>query len=105
MHDIFAGGVRLTTADDVAEALLDYLRILLQEGRAELVTFPAVVEGETAHVTLAVGVGSPIVASQTISEIEPTLEGTDLAAWSIRRRTSVLRGERPDLDWRENPAE
>lgn len=99
MFDIFVTGARMATSDDVAEALLEYFRVLAEQGRTEMVSFPALIDGQTAQAWVTIGANIPMVAVRTEPELPLSLEGEELAAWSIRRRTAVVSGRTAGFDW------
>ena len=101
MFDIFVTGARLATSDDVAEALLEYVRVLADQGRTELVSFPALLDGQPAQAWLTLGAGMPLAAVRSEPQLPLSLEGEELAAWSIRRRAAVLAGTTAGFDWDE----
>jgi hypothetical protein len=101
MFDIFVTGARMATTDDVAEALLEYFRVLSEQDRTEMVSFPALLDGQSCQAWVTLGAGIPLVAVRSEPELPFTLEGEELAAWSIRRRAAVLAGQTAGFDWDE----
>jgi hypothetical protein len=99
MFDFLASGARVATTDDVAGAVLEYARVLAQQGRSAMVTFPAIVDGQNGETWMTVGAGLPLVAVRTEPEVPVFLQGTEFAVWNIRRRTAELDGEASDIDW------
>lgn len=99
MFDFLTAGVRVATTDDVADAILEYARVLASRGRSAMVTFPAIVDGQSGETWMMVGFGLPLVAVRSEPEVPVLLKGTEFAVWNIRRRTAELDGEASDVDW------
>jgi hypothetical protein len=98
MFDFLVNGARVLTTDDVADAVLEYSRLLSERGRTALVTFPAVVDGHTGETWMSIGAGLQLVAVRTDPELPLTIEGTDFAVWHLRRRAQELEEETRGLD-------
>ncbi|MGP3534716.1 hypothetical protein ACTU3I_07965 [Microbacterium sp. RD1] len=103
MFDIFVTGARVATSDEVAEALLEYLRVLSEQDRTELVSFPALLDGQPGQAWVTLGKGVPLLAVKSEPELGLSLEGEEFAAWSIRRRAAAAAARVSDLDWNDVP--
>jgi hypothetical protein len=90
VRDFLVNGARVLTTDDVADAVLEYAGALAGSGKAAVVRFPAVVEGQTGLTWMTVGAGAPVLAVQFDTEVPISLEGSEFAAHDIRRRTAHL---------------
>lgn len=97
MFDFLVNGARVLTSDDVADAVLEYSRVLSERGRTALVTFPAIVDGHHGETWMSLGSGLQLVAVRSEPELPISLEGTEFAVWHIRRRTQELEDESSDV--------
>lgn len=86
MRDFLVNGARILIADAVAEAVIDLSRELSDRGRVEIVTFPGIVEGALSTTWMSVGAGLPLLLVQADPELPMSIEGSELAAWALRRR-------------------
>lgn len=100
MKDLLISGSRFLTTDDVADAVLQYARVLSQYGRSDVVRFPALVDGVAATSWLTLGPGSGATLAAVSVEDSPigSLAGAREATEEIQRRTEELEGT-----WRTDP--
>lgn len=94
MKDLLISGSRFLTTDEVADAVLHYAQALAQYGRADIVRFPALVDGVAANSWLALGPGSGtvIAAVEVLDSPIERLAGSHEASAEIQRRTEQLEG-------------
>lgn len=90
MKDILIEGHRLLTTDEIAEAVIDYARLLHDNARSDVVDFPALHDGELSHCSLLLtpATGLAIVDADVLP---PSLPGSQAAREEISRRADVLR--------------
>lgn len=105
MKDVLFSGSRFLTTDEVADALLRYARALAQYGRADIVSFPAVVDGmpATSWLTIGSGCGGPIAAVSVADSPIVGLEGATEACVEIARRSQALEGDWPEVGQPASP--
>ncbi|TDN92646.1 hypothetical protein [Microbacterium sp. BK668] len=94
MKDLLFSGSRFLTTDEVADAVLHYAQVLAQYGRADVVRFPALVDGVAANSWLALGpgTGSAIAAVEVLDSPIERLAGAHEASVEIQRRSERLEG-------------
>lgn len=94
MKDLLISGSRLLTTDGVADAVLHYAQVLAQYGRADIVHFPALVDGvsATSWLTLGPGSGGTLAAVSVADSPIASLDGASEAMAEIQRRTDALGG-------------
>lgn len=94
MKDLLFGGTRFLTTDEVADAVLHYAQVLAQYGRADIVRFPALVDGVAANSWLALGggSGSALAAVEVLDSPIERLAGAHEASAEIQRRTEQIEG-------------
>jgi hypothetical protein len=90
MKDVLVNGSRMTTTDDVADALLHYTLQLTASHATEMVEFPALVDGRHSAVRMVVGAGVPLVTVTVELGLMPEIADSEFAAWEIRERTAQL---------------
>lgn len=89
MKELLVDGARLLTTDAVADAALEHARQLAQQGRADVIDFPAVVEGRETRAWVTIGAGTALVVLGTPDD-DLALVGSDFAAQLIWRKARVL---------------
>lgn len=99
MKDVFIGGVRVLTSDDVADAVFEYSLELSAKGRHSGVNFPGVLDGRITQIRMALGAGVPLIVADADEPLPVLLDGAEFAAWEIRRRAAVSAGRASDMDW------
>ena len=57
MKDILIDGHRILTTDEVADAVIDYARVLQDHGRSDVVHFPSIHDGELSRCSMLLGSG------------------------------------------------
>ncbi|QIG40438.1 hypothetical protein G5T42_13935 [Microbacterium sp. 4R-513] len=92
MKDLLISGSRFLTTDDVADAVLHYAQVLAQYGRADVVRFPALVDGVAANSWLTLGSGAAIAAVEVLDSPIERLAGAHEASAEIQRRSASLEG-------------
>lgn len=94
MRDLLIGGSRFLTTDEVADAVLHYAQVLAQYGRADVVRFPALVDGveATSWLALGSGFGSGLAAISVDDSPIGSLEGSNEATAEIRSRSDQIEG-------------
>ena len=93
MFDIFTGGARVLTTDDVGDALISHVRAVAGHGSTEVVNFPGLVDGIPAVASVTVGEGIEFVALHLPDGLTGSLKGEALAVAALRQRTSDLLDE------------
>lgn len=89
MKDILIAGHRILTTDEVADAVIEYARKLTSTGHTDVVEFPTMYDGETAHCTLLLGNDSLAVVDAT-GVIAAPFADADQACAEIDRRAGAL---------------
>ena len=94
MRDLLISGSRFLTTDEVADAVLHYAQVLAQYGRADVVRFPALVDGvqATSWLTLGPGLGAPLAAISVEDSPVASLDGATEATAEIQRRAEQIEG-------------
>jgi hypothetical protein len=90
MRNILTSGASFHTTDDIADALLSYTQRLAERGQTTVVEFPALVGGFTSSAKMIIGAGLPLATVTTDDSVPMELDGADLVAWDLRRRTDQL---------------
>lgn len=90
MKDILIEGHRLLTTDEIADAVIDYARVLYESDATDVVEFPTVHDGELSRCSLLL-TGSSTVAVLEAAALSPALPGADAALAEIERRAAARR--------------
>ena len=90
MKDILIDGHRILTTDEVADAVVDYARVLQYHGRVDVVHFPSIHDGELSRCSMLLGSGLLAVVEAPVA-ISATVLGADRACAEIVRRADALR--------------
>ena len=90
MKDILIDGHRILTTDEVADAVIDYARVLNDHGRSDVVHFPSIHDGELSRCSVLLGGGLLAVVEAPVA-ISATVLGADRACEEIVRRADALR--------------
>jgi anaerobic glycerol-3-phosphate dehydrogenase len=90
MKDILIEGHRLLTTDEIADAVIDYARVLHLSQHADVVEFPTLLDGEISHCSLLL---TPVTSVAVVDAdvLPPTLPGAGDAHAEIQRRADALR--------------
>lgn len=99
MFDVYLGNVRMITTDELADAILDFSRLLVERQQTEVITFPVYSDGLPTRAKVLTGYGTPVAAIERPDDLSPELDGAELAVWDIQRRAAVLIGGASGLDW------
>ena len=91
MKDILIEGHRILTTDQIAEAVIDYARVLLERGGHDIIEFPSFHDGIPGQCTLLLGGSCTIAVVDAPLEMSATVGGADHARDEIARRANALR--------------
>ncbi|KZE88609.1 hypothetical protein [Microbacterium sp. TNHR37B] len=91
MKDILIDGQRLLTTDAVADAVIDYARVLHMAGEFDVVDFPGIHDGELSTCSLLLGTAGSLVVVNAQMELTFALPESDVACAEIARRADALR--------------
>ncbi len=91
MKDILIQGHRIATTDAVADAIIDYARVLAREHRTDVVEFPSVHDGMPARCVLTLGAHTTLAVMSSGDGFPSTLRGAEEAAAEIRRQADEIR--------------
>ncbi|MCK6068218.1 MULTISPECIES: hypothetical protein [Microbacterium] len=100
LFDIFLGGARLLTSDSIADALLEYARVLTDCGRTQTVTFPVMLDGQAGTAWARIGAHADLVAVRTEPQIPLTLDGEEVVASELFRLAANVAPVPPAPGWR-----
>lgn len=89
MKVLLYSGCELTTTDEVARALLDYIVTIPHNQAPEVVMIPALREGGRVVAHLVLTANTPL-AVHTVEGRETALDGEDYAIEVLRRKASRL---------------
>ncbi|MGB4780084.1 hypothetical protein [Microbacterium sp.] len=90
MKDILIEGHRILTTDEVADAVIDYARVLHDRGSSDIVEFPSIHDGQLSRCSVLLGSG-PLAVIEAPVEIPAAVLGADRACAEIVRRADALR--------------
>ncbi len=91
MKDILIDGHRILTTDDIADAVIDYARLLIDHGRTDVVEFPSIHDGAPANCAILLGgAGSIAVVEAPMSLTDGSMDSAAACA-EITRRVDALR--------------
>lgn len=90
MKDILIDGHRILTSDEIADAVIDYARLLIDHGRADVVEFPSIHNGELARCALLLGGSSTIATVEAPVSVPDEAMGSNRACAEITRRVAAL---------------
>jgi hypothetical protein len=91
MKDILIDGHRFLTSDDVADAVMDYARLLHLTGGTDVVEFAGIHEGEVSRCALLLGCSGSLAVVDAGVGLPSTLSGADTDYAEIARRADALR--------------
>ncbi len=91
MKDILIEGQRILTTSDIADAVLDYARVLFDSHRTDIVTFPSMLDGVSSQCSLLLGGSAPLASVEVTIDLPVVVPGADDACAEIVRRTDALR--------------
>lgn len=86
MKDMLIQGHRIATTDAVADAVLDYARLLARQQRSDVVELPIMHDGVVAWASMLLTSKSDLVVVATEERWPGTLAGSEEAAAEIQRR-------------------
>ena len=93
---VYAGSV-FYTGDTIAEALLDYARVLARRNLADAVFVPGrLTSGETDKIEVLIGPASQVV-SEPVDEYGPDLVDADVVAELRERARRLAEGQQPGI--------
>lgn len=90
MKDILIEGHRLLTTDGIADAVIDYARLLHTHSQTDVVDFPTLHDGELSHCSLLL-TPATAVAIVDADVLPPSIPGAEGAREEIARRADALR--------------
>lgn len=91
MKDILIEGHRILTTDEVADAVLNYARLLLEHNRTDIVEFPSIHDGSLTQCSILLGGAGAIAVIEASVALPPQVLGADRAHAEIARRADALR--------------
>ncbi len=91
MKDILIDGQRLLTTDAVADAVIDYARVLHTAGEFDVVDFPGIHDGEPSMCSLLLGTAGSLVVVDAQMDLTVALPDSDVACAEIARRADAMR--------------
>lgn len=91
MKDILIEGHRLLTTDEIADAVIDYARLLHVAERTDVVEFPTLHDGELSQCSLLLSEHVAVAVVDAAAVLPPTLPGAEGARAEISRRADALR--------------
>lgn len=91
MKDILIDGHRLLTTDEIADAVLEYARLLHGSEATDVVEFPTLHDGELSHCSLLLSGNIAVAVLDAPAVLSPQLPGADGARAEIERRAAALR--------------
>jgi hypothetical protein len=93
---VYAGSV-FYTGDTIAEALLDYARVLARRNLADAVFVPGrLMSGETDKIEVLIGPASQVV-SEPVDDYGPDLVDAEVVAELRERTRRLAEGEEPSI--------
>ena len=91
MKDILIEGHRILTTDEIATAVIDYARALLERGAVDVIEFPSFHDGVPALCSLLLGCSGTLAIVDAPLAMSATVGGADLARDEITRKMNALR--------------
>lgn len=91
MKDILIDGHRILTTDDIADAILDYARLLLDRHETDIVHFPTLHDGMLTQCAVLLGGAGPLAVLDAAMDLPMMVDGAESACAEITRRADALR--------------
>lgn len=91
MKDILFDGHRILTTDNVADAVLDYARVLLEHDKTDIVRFPTLYDGSLSQCAILLGASGVLAVVDAFIDLPMVVDGADRACAEISRRADALR--------------
>ncbi|WEK12709.1 MAG: hypothetical protein P0Y48_09525 [Candidatus Microbacterium phytovorans] len=91
MKDILIDGHRLLTTNEIADAVIDYARLLHSTSKTDVVEFPTLHDGELSHCSLLLSAHVGVAVLDADAVLAPLMPGAEMACAEIERRAATLR--------------
>lgn len=91
MKDILVDGHRILTTGAIADAVLDYARLLMERRQTDIVEFPSLYDGTLTQCSILLGGAGPLAVLDAVMDLPVGVDGADAACAEITRRADALR--------------